>query len=79
VPNTDAQVAVVTAAYTKWQKRSEEYKSKTPGVTKADVDSAYKEMQKAIREWEKPDSSETPQVAKADRKSKPKSWWPKFK
>jgi hypothetical protein len=79
LPNTHAQTTIVTAAYMKWQKRLNEYKEKTPGITKADVDSAYKAMQEAIKEWEKPGPGETPKAAKADRKPKRKSWWPKFR
>ena len=79
MPDTPDLVTKVTTRYMKWQKRLNEYKEKTPGVTKADVDIAYKKMQEAIREWEKPGSNETPKQAKADRKSKRKAWWPKFK
>lgn len=78
MPNTPANVAVVTAAYTKWQKRLTQYKEKTPGVTKADVAEARSAMERAIREWEKPGPDETPKQAKVDRKPKRKSWWPKF-
>lgn len=79
MPDTPATVAIVRAAYDKWQKRLNDYEKKVPGITKADVASAYKVMQEAIREWEKPGPGETPKDAKADRKPKRKSWWPKFK
>lgn len=79
MPDTPATVAIVTAAYNKWQKRLHEYEEKTPGITKADVSATYKVMQDAIREWEKPGVGETPKQVKVDRKRKRKSWWPKFK
>ena len=79
MPNTHAQVTIVTAAYMKWQKRLREFEENTHGVTQADVTSAYRAMQAAIREWEKPGPDETPKQAKADRKPKRKSWWPKFR
>jgi hypothetical protein len=79
MPDTSANVAIVTAAYNKWQRRLREFKEKDPGITKADVDSAYKAMQAAIREWEKPGPGETARAAKVDRKPKRKIKWPKFK
>jgi hypothetical protein len=79
MPNTPTQVAVVTAAYAKWQTRLNQFSEKTPGITKADVDSARKAMETAIREWEKPGPGEDTKSAKIDRKPKRKSWWPKFK
>ncbi len=77
--DTPATRALVTAAYSQWQKRLIQYNDKVPGVTKADVSSAYKQMQKYIRDWETPGAGETPKQAKQDRTPKRKSWWPKFK
>jgi hypothetical protein len=79
MPDTPANVDRVTAAYEKWQRRLNEFKSKVPGITQADVDSAYKIMQAAIREWEKPGEGETKSSAKSDRKPKRKRFWPKWK
>lgn len=79
MPNTPANVTIVTAAYDKWQSRANQFANHVPGVTKADVDSAYDAMQKAIRQWEAPGPEETEKQAKKDRKDKRKSWWPKFK
>lgn len=79
MPNTPAQVAVVAAAYTKWQKRLTAFNDKVPGITKADVDAARKAMEAAIREWEKPGADETSKSAKIAREPLRKRWWPKFK
>lgn len=79
MPDTPATVAIVTAAYNKWQKRVHSFNENEPGITKADVSSAYRTMQDAIREWEKPGPTETPKQARAARKPKRKSWWPKFR
>lgn len=76
MPDTPANVAIVSAAYHKWQKRLGQFKENEPGISKADVDTAYKAMQAAIREWEKPGPTETPKTAKKDRKAKRKRLWP---
>ncbi len=79
MPNTRANVVIVTVAYDKWQKRLSEFKNRVPGITQADVDSAYAAMQKAIRAWEAPGPDETSKQAKEDRKKDRKRFWPKFK
>lgn len=79
MPDTGYLVDKVSRAYNKWQRRLIEFKKNTPGITKADVDTAYKEMQAAIREWEAPASAEDPKEAKKAREVRRKRIWPQFK
>ncbi len=77
--DTPATRTIVTAAYTKWQKRLNQYNENDPGVSKADVDSSYAAMQSAIQEWLKPGPGETPAKVKTMRDTVRKRLWPKFK
>lgn len=77
--DTPATRAIVSVAYAKWQKRLNQFNDKVPGITKADVDSAYKAMQAAIREWEAAGPGEAPAKVKSIRQTLSKRLWPKFK
>lgn len=79
MPDTPATRAVVTSAYNWWQKRLTQFNNGEPGVTRADVARAKKILADAVADWESPGPSEQAKEAKADRKPKRKSWWPKWK